>query len=53
MSRRIAKILYWCIIANLGFATVLLLAGDIKNAMLGLAGSAAFGLALLLGERPC
>lgn len=40
------------ILAGLVVAVVLLLTGDTKNAMLGLAGSALFGLAMLISERP-
>lgn len=46
----IARALNWIILANLVIACVLLIGGDVKNAMLGLVGSAFFGLALLVSE---
>lgn len=49
----IERALHWAIAANFLVATILLLSGDLKNAMLGLAGSAFFGLVLLISEgRP-
>lgn len=38
------------ILANLALACVLLIAGDVKNAMLGLVVAAFFGLVLLVSE---
>jgi hypothetical protein len=51
MTFRLAIWLQRLIIANLVVATVLLLAGDTKNAMLGLIGAGSFGLALLIAGR--
>lgn len=53
MTSRLTRCLQWLILANLAFACVLLIGGDEANAMLGLAGSAFFALALLISEgRP-
>lgn len=53
MTSRLTTALQWLTLCNLAVACVLLIGGDLKNAMLGLAGSAFFGLALLISEgRP-
>lgn len=52
MTSRLTLWLQRLILANFAVATVLLLAGDTKHAMLGLIGAGCFGLALLISERP-
>lgn len=51
MTSRLTRALQWLILANLAVACVLLIGGDVKNAMLGLIGAGCFGLALLISER--
>ena len=50
MTSRLTVALQWLILCNLAVACVLLIGGDVKNAMLGLIGAGCFGLALVISE---
>jgi hypothetical protein len=49
-SPRLTLALHWLIALNLFVATILLIGGDTKNAMLGMIGAGCFILALLVQE---